>query len=214
MLKLVKNFFRELTSRTFDFILSQKMQLEYEKLIASGGLHMGRHTYGRPMVDAYRGSEASVWIGNFCSISKDVVFVTGGIHPVNWVSTYPFRFLWNLPGVFEDGMPTTKGDIKIGSDVWIGTGAMVMSGVQIGDGAVVAARSVVTKDVPPYSIVGGVPAKVINYRFDQETIRHLLEIKWWEWNDEKIQANIGLLSSPNIHAFVASWKEKYSGQTV
>ena len=197
-----KKVFRILASRLLHFLVAQKMQLDYENLIENGTLQLGRHTYGRPNLDLYHGSEASVQIGNFCSISKDVVFILGGIHPVSWVSTFPFRINWDLPGKYEDGMPTTKGNIYVGSDVWIGSGCTILSGVCIGDGAVIAARSVVTKDVPPFAIVAGIPARIIRYRFDQNMIDRLLEIKWWNWADSKIKEYIDLLSSNDIIKFL------------
>jgi virginiamycin A acetyltransferase len=101
-------------------------------------------------------------------------------------------------------MPTTNGDIHVGSDVWIGTGVLILSGVQIGDGAIIASRSVVTRDIPPYAIAAGVPAKPIRYRFDNDTINQLLEIKWWNWSDEKIREYIDLLSSPDIKIFIST----------
>lgn len=91
-----------------------------------------------------------------------------------------------------------QGDIVIGNDVWIGYEAIVLSGVTIGDGAIVGTRAVVTKDVPPYTIVGGIPAKPIRNRFSDEVIASLLEIKWWEWPDEKIQRNISAIQSGNM----------------
>ena len=135
-----------------------------------------------------------------------MIFITGGIHPRHWVSQYPFRDKWKLPNAFKDGMPSTKGDIIVGSDVWIGTGALVLSGVTIGDGAVIAAKAVVVDDVPPYSVVAGVPAKVTKYRFDPKTIDKLLLIRWWEWDDSKIRDAIPLLSSHKIDEFITKYK--------
>jgi len=175
--------------------------------VETGRLVMGKHTYGMPEIHHYRGSESRVFIGNYCSISPGVVIITGGIHPTDWVSTFPFRVMWNLPGQLEDGTPTTRGDIHIGSDVWIGTDAMILSGVTIGDGAVICSRAVVTRDVPPYSIVAGVPAKVLKTRFCEEAVGLLLKIKWWEWPEEKIAESIPDLSSKNIEDFL----RRYSG---
>lgn len=92
-------------------------------------------------------------------------------------------------------MPYTKGTIEIGNDVWIGTSAVILSGVKIGHGAVVAAGSLVTKNIPPYAIVGGNPAKIIKYRFNEDKIKELLEMNWWDWSEEKIKNNIEILSS-------------------
>jgi acetyltransferase-like isoleucine patch superfamily enzyme len=122
-------------------------------------LVMGRHSYGKPRVRWYFGDSASVRIGSFCSLADDVLLMVGGKHPTGWVSTFPFRARFELPGAYEDGLPATDGDIVIGSDVYIGRGARIMSGVRIGDGAVVGACSVVAKDIRPYAIVAGNPAR-------------------------------------------------------
>ena len=172
-------------------------------LIDRGLLSIGRHTYGSPRFEMFRGSEAPITIGAFCSISRGVVFMSGGIHPLDWVSLFPFRIRFGLDGAYEDGMPTTSGPIVVGSDVWIGTDAMVLSGVTIGHGAIVAARSVVTRDVPPYAVVAGVPAKVLRFRFGPGTIERLLRIRWWDWPDDRIREEVGLLSSKGVEDFVA-----------
>jgi acetyltransferase-like isoleucine patch superfamily enzyme len=177
-------------------------------LLERGLLVVGRHTYGVPSVRIYRGSESNVVIGKFCSISPDVEIIVGGIHPADWVSTYPFRARWGLPRAYQDGMPVTKGDVRIGCDVWIGTGAMILSGVEIGHGAIVAARSVVTRDVRPYSIVAGVPAREIALRHSEENIVELLRIAWWDWDDDEILAAVPLLSSPDASSFVARYRDR------
>ena len=134
--------------------------------------------------------------------------ITGGIHPTDWISTYPFRNQFNLPGKNRDGMPKTNGDIIVGHDVWIGTGVTILSGVKIGNGAVVATGAVVTKDIPAYAIVGGVPAKVIKYRFTPNQIKDLEMINWYDWHIEKIKNNIHLLSSNSIEEFISIHKIK------
>ena len=175
------------------------------RLMKSGLLTIGRHTYGSPRIDVFKGSEAPVSIGSFCSISKGVVFITGGVHPVDWVSLFPFRIKFGLDGAYEDGTPATRGAITVGNDVWIGTDALILSGVTIGHGAVVAARSVVTRDVAPYSLVAGVPAKLIRMRFPPATIERLLRIEWWNWPDEKIVAEVPFLSSPHSEIFISRY---------
>ena len=201
----IKEYLRHIIANIYEIMSNQGDYLKRRKEIESGILTIGRHTYGHINIDSYKGSLKKVIIGHYTSISKNVIFITGGIHPIDWVSTYPFRAKWKLEGAFSDGMPYSNGDIVVGSDVWIGTDALILSGVNIGHGAVVAARSVITKDVPPYSIVGGIPAKVIKFRFNQDQIEALLKIKWWEWDELKIKDNVHLLSSSKIESFISKW---------
>jgi len=144
-------------------------------------VQVGKHTYGAPKIF---GDKNLVKIGAFCSIAKEVVFLCNHDHNLDNVSTFPFNVLW---GCGQNNHPTGKGPIVIGNDVWIGYRAIILSGVTIGDGAVVGAGSVVTKDVPPYTVVAGNPAREIKKRFDDKTIGKLLEMKWWEWGDDKIK---------------------------
>lgn len=178
------------------------------RLIDRGLLTIGRHTYGSPRIEVFRGSESKVTIGSFCSISRGVVFVTGGVHPVHWVSTFPFRIRFGTERAYADGMPASNGPIVVGSDVWIGTEAMILSGVSVGHGAVIAARAVVTRDVPAYAIVGGVPARVIKMRFPEDVVKELLRIKWWTWDDERIREVVPLLSSGDVVRFVSEYGVK------
>jgi len=167
-----------------------------------GKIQIGQYSYGRPKVIRYAGDEAAVSIGKYCSIAKNVTIFTGGNHRTDWVSTYPFRIMFSLPGQYEDGHPSSKGDINIGNDVWLGYGCTILSGLKIGDGAAVAAHAVVVKDVPPYAIVGGNPAKVLAYRFSSKQIEALLKIRWWNWPPADVKANIEMLSSPQIDQFI------------
>lgn len=141
-------------------------------------------------------------IGKFCSIACGAKFIfTSANHKLSSLSTYPFPLFfeeWDLDKANLTDSWDNKGDIAIGNDVWIGYEAVVMQGVTIGDGAIIGARAVVTKDIPPYTIVGGVPAKPIRKRFPDEIISRLLEIKWWDWPDEKIKRNISAIQSGNI----------------
>lgn len=130
-------------------------------------------------------------IGNFCSIARDVT-IQEYFHDHSKITSY-----YIYRNIFSEDLSkdiVSKGSIKIGNDVWIGTGAQILSGVNIADGAVVAANSTVVHDVPPYAIVGGVPARIIKYRFSPEIIETLLEIKWWNWDLEKIKKNKDLFS--------------------
>ena len=129
-------------------------------------------------------------IGKFCSIACGAKFLfTSANHKMRSLSTYPFPIFfeeWGLDVKNICDAWDNKGDIVIGNDVWIGYEAVIMAGVHIGDGAIIASRAVVTKDVPPYTIVGGTPAKKIRMRFDEDTIAQLQELKWWDWNIDKI----------------------------
>ncbi len=136
-------------------------------------------------------------IGKFCSIACGTKFLFNSAnHRMNSLSTYPFPLFFEEWGLDRQDVADSwdnKGDIIIGNDVWIGYEAVIMAGVTIGDGAIVGTRAVVTKDVPPYTIVGGVPARPIKKRFSEETIEKLLELQWWDWPPEKLAENIDLI---------------------
>lgn len=178
--------------------------LDAQTAIACGRATLGRHTYGAFTVRAGPGERGRVHIGAYCSIAEQVEFAVGGNHRVDWVSTYPFRVRFGLPGSLTDGHPRTERDIEVGNDVWIGAQALILAGVHIGDGAVVGARAVVTKDVRPYAIVAGVPARERRRRFSDEQVQALLDARWWEWPEETIRSNIDLLCSPDVHALIAA----------
>lgn len=141
-------------------------------------------------------------IGKFCSIACGAKFLFNSAnHTLSSLSTYPFPLFfeeWGLEKKDVTNAWDNKGDIIIGNDVWIGYEAAILAGVTIRDGAIIGTRAVVTKDVPPYTIVGGVPAKPIKKRFSEETISALLEIQWWNWSEERIARNIGAIQSGNI----------------
>ena len=141
-------------------------------------------------------------IGKFCSIACGAKFLFNSAnHTLSSLSTYPFPLFfeeWGLEKKDVTNAWDNKGDIVIGNDVWIGYEAVILAGVTIGDGAIIGTHAVVTKDVPPYTIVGGVPAKPIKRRFPEETISALLEIQWWNWSEERIKRNIGAIQSGNI----------------
>ncbi len=134
-------------------------------------------------------------IGKFCQIATGVRFIMNGAnHAMDGFSTYPFKVFggeWRQAALDVK----SKGDTVIGNDVWLGNGATIMQGVKIGDGAIIGTNSLVTKDVEPYTIVGGNPAKVIRTRFDEETIQLLLALKWWDWDVQKITDNLEVITS-------------------
>ena len=141
-------------------------------------------------------------IGKFCSIACGAKFLFNSAnHTLSSLSTYPFPLFFEEWGLEKKNVADSwdnKGDIIVGNDVWIGYEAVILSGVTIGDGAVIGARAVVTKDVPPYTIVGGVPAKPIKKRFSEENIKKLQSIRWLDWPKEKIAENITAIQSGNI----------------
>lgn len=137
---------------------------------------VGDYTYGDfKVLTWFRCEKTKLTIGKFCSISSDVVFFLGGEHRSDFISTCPFNILLHSFEYIE-GHPNTKRDIIVGNDVWICAGANILSGVKIGDGAIVGAESVVTKDVPPYAIVAGNPARIIRYRFDADIVNKLIKL--------------------------------------
>lgn len=161
---------------------------------------IGRGTYGDPKILTW-GEDATLRIGDFCSIADGVQIALGGEHRTDWVTTFPFNVLWDEAKHIE-GHPKTKGDVIIGNDVWIATEAIIMSGVTIGDGAVIGARALVAKDVPPYTIVGGNPAKIIKQRFPDDIVERLLALQWWNWEDQRIAEQLPLLLNHDIEAFL------------
>lgn len=160
---------------------------------------IGDYTYGKPKV-FFENEESNLIIGKFCSIAGGVTIFLGGNHRLDWISTYPFNMLEEeFPEAkMITGHPTTKGDVKIGNDVWIGQNAVVMSGITIGNGAVIAANSVVTKNIKDYEVWGGNPAKFIKKRFSDSEIEKLLQIQWWDWELDKIKSKVNYLCSDKI----------------
>ena len=144
-------------------------------------------------------------IGKYCSIATGVRFImNGGNHAKTWLTTYPFPIFGEG---WETAMPESwpvKGDTNVGNDVWIGYGAVIMPGVNVGNGAIIATASVVTKDVPPYAVVGGNPAVVLRYRFDSTTIQRLQKLRWWDWDPAKVTRNVKALCSGDIDALESS----------
>ena len=141
-------------------------------------------------------------IGSFVAIGSGVVMIPAGNHRVDWVTTYPLRVMLGMEGAGEDGHPQSRGDITVGNDVWIGYGAMILSGVTIGDGAVVGARAVVARDVRPYAIVVGNPAKEVRRRFDDAIVDRLLALRWWDWPLEEIRRRVPLLCDQDVQRFL------------
>ena len=142
-------------------------------------------------------------IGKFCSIACGAKFLFNSAnHTLSSLSTYPFPLFFEEWGLEKRNVAASwdnKGDIVIGNDVWIGYEAVIMAGVTIGDGAIIGARAVVTKDVPPYMVAGGIPAKPIKKRYPEETIAALSELKWWDWPEERIAQNLHAIQAGKLN---------------
>jgi acetyltransferase-like isoleucine patch superfamily enzyme len=162
---------------------------------------IGDFTYGKPSILS-GGEGATLKIGKFCSIAGGVTIYLGAEHHSEWVTNYTFN---KLPVFARGGMTKTKGDVIIGNDVWMADNALILSGVTIGNGAVIGARAVVTKDVKPYEVVAGNPVRHIRFRFSDEQIAKLQKIKWWDWEVSKIEESFPLLLSENIDDFISKY---------
>lgn len=168
---------------------------------------IGTHTYGSLELIDSNGSD-DINIGRFTSIGPNVKIICGN-HNYKFLSNYPFKSIgndfWRPLDDVDDHI--YNGVTSIGNDVWIGHSVIIKGGININDGAVIAAGSIVTKDVPPYAIVGGSPAKILKYRFEKEQASKLLKIKWWEWNDEKINEHLEQIMSEEIDFFIEKFYE-------
>ena len=189
-----------------------------DEIIVGKAYDIGDYTYGHPHVTFYEGELGKVKIGKFCSISNEVTFFVNGYHNINCVSKYPFCVMKKSGNkdfkdfeYSEENIPRKK-DIVIGNDVYIGFGATIMGGVTVGDGAVIGAHSVVCKDVEPYEVVGGNPAKHIKYLFDEKQRKALLDIAWWNWDFEKIKENCKYISSEDVDLFIEKFGNKNNNE--
>ncbi|UEG52388.1 CatB-related O-acetyltransferase [Mucilaginibacter daejeonensis] len=187
-----------------------------KNIITRPNIIVGDYTYYDDTVDAYNFEKNVLYhfeflgdkliIGKFCAIASGAKFImNGGNHELAPVSTFPFAIFGHGWEAVHEGADLTtkyphKGDTVIGNDVWIGHDAMFMPGVKVGNGAIIATRSVVTHDVPDYAIVGGNPAKVIRMRYDEDTISRLLKLRWWDWDAETITRNVKLINSNDLDA--------------
>lgn len=178
----------------------------------------GKHSYGIENINTRSWDEgAHLYIGSFCSIAENQIIFLGGNHRSDWSTTFPFGHIFQekFPAgeINGKGHPTTKGHVIIENDVWIGQGCTIMSGIKIGSGSILAAESTVVKDVKPYTIVGGNPAKTIRERFPKKIIKELLEIKWWNQSDERINRIIPLLQMPPNDEIIKLIKERLSSSS-
>lgn len=182
--------------------LTTRNTLKYE--IERYGWNVGEHSYGAPLV--FEHEYGMLTIGRYCSIALGTTLLLAN-HRMDRVSTYPFKVLAEYwPGAADGaGDHEDRGGIEIGSDVWLGAQCTVVAGVRIGSGAVVAASSVVTKDVPPYAIVAGNPARIVRSRCGESQARDLLEIAWWNWPDDKVKRELHAIMSLDVDAFIARY---------
>ncbi len=167
-------------------------------------VHIGRYSYGELNITSFN-NKSQLFIGDFVSIAQHVTFLLDVEHHIDYISSYPYK-----AKILDDPNPEafSKGNIMVDNDVWIGYGATILSGVHIGQGAVIAAGAVVTKDVPPYAIVGGVPAKVIKYRFEESTIKDLLMIDYTKLTKEMIEQHVNNLYEPLTELAQLDWLPK------
>ena len=161
-------------------------------------MNVGEHTYGANNIRVYDWNQnTEVKIGKFCSIAENITILLGGEHETKFGSTYPFGTgVSTFSDIKCDGVTKTNGDGIIGNDVWIGNGVTIMSGVTISDGAVIAANSHVVKDVGPYEIWGGNPARLIKQRFSQNIINAMIDIQWWNYDVDKVRSIVHILTKP------------------
>lgn len=187
-----------------------------KNVVTRPGIQVGEYTMYNDFVNDPRDFEKNnvlyhypvnhdrLLIGKFCSIACGAKFLFNSAnHALGSLSTYPFPIFydeWGLEGKNVADAWDNKGDIALGNDVWIGYEAVILAGVTIGDGAIIGARAVVTRDVPPYAIVGGVPARLIRRRFDDATIEALLDLRWWNWEPERIRQALPALQAGDIAA--------------
>ena len=173
---------------------------------------VGKWSYGSPKIYRYNWKN-KIYIGNFCSIGPEVKIIIGGNHRTDWVTTSPLPDeSFNFDNTFANArkiknFDLSKGDLFIKNDVWIGAFSIILSGITLGNGCVIAAGSVVTKDVKPYTIVGGVPAKFLRSRFNKKQSKFLNESGWWDLEDEKINFLSQYLLNKNVSEFIKKFKD-------
>jgi hypothetical protein len=181
------------------------------RLQRAGRVTMGPGTYGVPPILTFMHDNTCLRVGSYSSLGS--LIMLGGEHPTDRVTTYPHRIWMGMEGAGKDGFPKLTGDTIVGSDVWLCYEAVILSGRTIGDGAIVAAGAVVTKDVPPYAIVGGNPARLIRYRFPEEQREALLDIRWWDWPEHEIRDAVPLLAGDDVDAFIEYARTRSPGRT-
>lgn len=169
-------------------------------LIGNSTVTVGKYTYGHNSMTVHQWNEGySLTIGSYCSMGGNTTIYLGGNHRSDWITTFPFGHVASIPVGPIEGHPVSNGDVVIGNDVWIGTNVTIMSGITIGHGAIIATNAHVVKDVDPYTIVGGNPARTIKKRFTDEVIEQLLQLAWWDASEELLtQHYLQLCQPPNV----------------
>jgi acetyltransferase-like isoleucine patch superfamily enzyme len=199
---------RRLTPRHTYRALRKRMS-SFERLKRQGRIVWGEGSIAVPQVVVFEGDDKTrLVVGRYCGLASTATFLLGGEHPGDRVALFPFRIRWDLPGARMDGFPVSKGDIVVEDGAWVAHGALVLSGVRIGRGAIVAAGAVVTKDVPPYWIVGGNPAVPIRQRVDDDAVAAIEASRWWERDRDEIVRTIDELNGEVFDAGQQSRKPK------
>jgi lipopolysaccharide transport system ATP-binding protein len=202
-------FFKKKKKRHSNYFLSDNLKDEINKNLAV----VGKWSYCTSSPKIYRWDwKSKIYIGNFCSFGPEIKIIIGGNHRTDWVSTAQLPAdTFNFNDTFKNAQKIknftySKGDLNIENDVWIGAFSIIFSGVRLGNGSVVAAGSVVTKDVEPYTIVGGNPARFIKKRFTTKQINFLNNSKWWDMDDKKIDLMSKYLLNKNVDLFIRKLK--------
>jgi chloramphenicol O-acetyltransferase type B len=191
-----------------NYFLKDNLREEIKKKLSV----VGKWSYGNPKIYRWNWKD-KIYIGSFCSIGPEVKIIIGGNHRTDWITTSPLPAeTFNFDNTFANALKiknfnTSKGDLIIKNDVWIGGFSIIFSGVTLGNGCVIAAGSVVTKDVKPYTIVGGNPAKFIRNRFNKKQSRFLNESRWWDLEDKKINFLSKYLLNRNVSDFIKKFKD-------
>ncbi|BAP41344.1 CatB-related O-acetyltransferase [Pseudomonas sp. 21LCFQ02] len=185
---------------------AEKIRLRYPRYTVGVG------TYGIPEVLEF-GDDTVLKVGSYTSIADGVRILLGGEHRTDWLTTYPFPAMIDKLEDIKDYAPS-KGDVVIGSDCWICADAVILSGVTIGHGAIVAAGAMVTRDVPPYSVVGGNPCKFIRWRFEEQVREELLQAAWWDWPVDEVKSVARTLCSADLQAFLTYIRRRKAAEAV
>lgn len=170
-------------------------RVRFDAQVRAGRIVIGEGSYGYPIVRTFVNEDSvRLIVGNYCSLASEALFLLGGEHPLDRVSTFPFRARLGIGRPVGEAFQVAVSDTVLGSDVWVAARAVILAGTRIGNGAVVAAGAVVTRDVPAYAVVAGSPARIVGFRHTEEVIERLEQIQWWEWPKGEIEGIVELLS--------------------